>query len=1118
VNPREGHAVSSDPFGTAALRSAVLDAWARNPTRLREDANTEEDHATGYYRDRVVVELAQNAADAAVRAGAPGTLLLRLVEHPGGATLVAANTGEALDGPGVVSLASMRASSKSGSGSTTVGRFGVGFAAVRAVADDIVVRTASGGVRFSVAQTRDALAAVATGPDGAGDLAETVAARGGSLPALRLPFAAGARSPVLAEGDDPLGQLPSAGAGAGAGAGAARDAYATVVELTLRDETAVDEVRRQLAQVDDTLLLALPGLATVEIQHVRCGGAAGAATDEGVADRLLTDVRARWWVAEESGAVPTHLVADRPVEDRDRSTWTIVWALPRETGGTASAEDSASESLAGRPGLGGPRAAAGVVRAPTPTEEPLTVPAVLVATFPLDPSRRHVADGPLATFVAEQAGRVLADLAGQVDDPLSLVPTGLPAGRLDALVRESVTAALREAPLFGGRRARDVVALGPGASTALLEALAPTGLGAVDVAPGRRAAARALDMPVLSVVDVVDALPSGLTPAQWRTLYDALASSADTDRAVREALDGIFVPLADGTTARGPRGLVLPGAEEVDGLLTLPGLRLVHPDAAHPLLRRLGAVDADDPSVLSLAAVEAAVRDASELLLDLDVDAPDDARDRSRSDLSGDDLGPLPGLLALLAGVTAAHGVEPADVPAWWGDLPLPGAGGVWSAARDLAWPGSWAASHLDLDVVDTQALDRQAALVCGVRSTLTVRTVELDTGDADDGLEPGGSGAPDVPGWADYDAYLCTVLGAGTHLDEVPVLLDLDVVHDDAWGEVLRLARQDPEVRRAVVTRVGGSGGSGPTALSYAAWYLRDVLDAPFVVPDEDGAIDPDLLALLPGAPADLDGLRGAGDQRSADGRGGLDGPGSPDALDALDGTDAALLAALGGVVSVGDLAQLLSHPDPVTWDGLFAALERPEVADGVSVALPVARAVWAGLGAAAAAGLELDDLPDVVVAVRGGVCRTVDAQEVLVAVDPMWSQVRWVVPARDVETAEAVADLLDVPVADATTASVQASDDPAEHMVPAPLLALLPGLPGSWLEHADLVVDGQDVDWWVTADGTVHVCTGTSLATTAQGLAQSAGCWTDRHLVEILLADPSRARDVDLARSWEP
>ena len=216
MSPREAHAVSSDPLGTAALRYGVLDTWVRNPTRLREDANTEEDHATGYYRDRVVVELAQNAADAAARAGTPGALLLRLVEHPGGATLVAANTGRALDGPGVVSLASMRASSKSGSGSTTVGRFGVGFAAVRAVSDDIVLRTAAGGVGFSVAQTRDALADVTTRADGADGLVETVAARGRSLPALRLPFAVGARSTVLAEGDDPLGQVPSAGPGAGA--------------------------------------------------------------------------------------------------------------------------------------------------------------------------------------------------------------------------------------------------------------------------------------------------------------------------------------------------------------------------------------------------------------------------------------------------------------------------------------------------------------------------------------------------------------------------------------------------------------------------------------------------------------------------------------------------------------------------------------------------------------------------------------------------------------------------------------------------------------------------------------------------------------------------------------
>ena len=66
-----------DVFDTAALRSRVLAAWAASPARFREDANAEEELVRGAYRDRLVVELAQNAADAAVRAGVPGRLLLR---------------------------------------------------------------------------------------------------------------------------------------------------------------------------------------------------------------------------------------------------------------------------------------------------------------------------------------------------------------------------------------------------------------------------------------------------------------------------------------------------------------------------------------------------------------------------------------------------------------------------------------------------------------------------------------------------------------------------------------------------------------------------------------------------------------------------------------------------------------------------------------------------------------------------------------------------------------------------------------------------------------------------------------------------------------------------------
>ncbi|MFC5907736.1 sacsin N-terminal ATP-binding-like domain-containing protein, partial [Streptacidiphilus monticola] len=115
-----------DAFDTAALRRRVLDAWTAAPARFREDANAEEELALGGYRDRLVVELAQNAADAAGRAGVPGRLRLTLREG----VRAAANTGAPLDATGVESLATLRASSKREEGA--VGRFGVGFSAVLA--------------------------------------------------------------------------------------------------------------------------------------------------------------------------------------------------------------------------------------------------------------------------------------------------------------------------------------------------------------------------------------------------------------------------------------------------------------------------------------------------------------------------------------------------------------------------------------------------------------------------------------------------------------------------------------------------------------------------------------------------------------------------------------------------------------------------------------------------------------------------------------------------------------------------------------------------------------------------------------------------------------------------
>jgi hypothetical protein len=165
-----------DPFDTATIRSRVLAGWTATPARFREDANAEEDLVRGGYRDRLLVELAQNAADAAARAGVPGRLRLELT----GDTLRAANTGAPLDAAGVLGLATLRASAKRDE-TASIGRFGVGFAAVLAVTEEPAVVSVDGGVAFSAVRTRAEVAGVP-------GLAEEVVRRDGAVPVLRLPW------------------------------------------------------------------------------------------------------------------------------------------------------------------------------------------------------------------------------------------------------------------------------------------------------------------------------------------------------------------------------------------------------------------------------------------------------------------------------------------------------------------------------------------------------------------------------------------------------------------------------------------------------------------------------------------------------------------------------------------------------------------------------------------------------------------------------------------------------------------------------------------------------------------------------------------------------------------
>ncbi|GEA90128.1 sacsin N-terminal ATP-binding-like domain-containing protein [Cellulomonas cellasea] len=1136
--------MSPDAFGTAALRAAVLEAWRASPARLREDANTEEDHARGYYRDRVLVELAQNAADAASRAGVPGRLLLRLASTPDGSVLIAANTGAPLDEAGVASLASMRASAKRegyvapaqpfGRGPAVVGRFGVGFAAVRAVADEVSVLSTSGGVRFSLADTVGLLAEASADVPA---LADEVRRRDGSLPALRLP--------LPAEGSPPTG-------------------YDTAVVLELRDEVAADEVRALLAAVGDPLLLALPGLVEILVE------------DDGAPRpvRRVADLHERWHVASAHGELDLALLADRPVEERTARGWRVTWAVPRSAAHAGQGDVLAS---------GGPPPAAAtwtpVVHAPTPTDEPCTLPALLIATLPLDPSRRHVAPGPLTDAVLAHAAHVYAMLASGAaergDDPLALVPTGLPAGSLDGTLRRLVVERLARTPLLpsgaaavpapggSGRRSEDEAVpsdastssehghgpapdgtrgdasrvrgdvpgaglVEPGRAVAVegevgrdpaaVRALAAHARGLVLLRPGSETAARTLGVEVRPLADLVEELPAvrGAEPGEWRDLYAALDGAAQ-DPATREALGALPVPLADGRVVRGARGLVLldeadrrPDVLDALGVLGRWGLRVVHPDAEHPLLARLGATTPDAAGLLAHTAVRQAVLDQAD---DDDLALASDVTDA---------------VLALVASAVAERGDTPAGagplaaVAPWLGLLTLPAADGEPTPAHGLVVPGSTAATLLDdrvLAPVQVELVERwgrDVLVAVGVREDLVVvhvgdvvaGAVDLASSDAD------ALAAGSLDAWEDYAEVLADVFGAGAYVPDVRAVADLDAVGPGQWPAVLARLAGRPDLRGALLDPVRAEGSAAGSAPSYTAWWLRERADLglgrPFAV---GGAHDDALTRLLPAPP------------------------------DVLAGIDPEVQRALGGVGSLDGL-------DPGAWrhvlDGLGAA--------GSPVTLAVAAGLWrtwAALadgrsGTGTGPGDEVELVPALVGPTRVAV---VHADDAAVADSPMWWQrtdVAALVPAaapapapvpgpapdgpapegtEGPTPAAALAALLGLPLASDLADGVVDTDGPADagqggDVVPTPeaVLRLLPEAPATWVEHDELRVDGVPVDWWVEGTGPRAVVHATQLAALARGLAQAAGRWADRHAVEIVLTEPGRADEIAVEQAADP
>ncbi|MEJ8280551.1 sacsin N-terminal ATP-binding-like domain-containing protein [Pseudonocardia spirodelae] len=509
-------------------------------------------------------------------------------------------------------------------------------------------------------------------------------------------------------------------------------------EVRLRPDPGgrtADELLDEVAATAADLLLALPGLESVT---------AGAVT---VARTDLGDGRVR--VGDD-----THLLVTGGSGVR--------WALPLRDG---------------RPAPYGPDAGE-VLHAPTRSAEQLSLPARLLAPFPLDPDRRRIrADDPAVDALVGAAAAAYAELLLAVApaERTALVPApGFPRSPLDARLHEALAATLARTPwlpaaggqLLAPERAEWLDVPGDG----LPELLAAAGPAFARLVASGTVPPAGPGTDRVGAAGLADRLTGvEADPAWWHGLYAALAPAVDAVPGLARELGALPVPLADGRLVPGPASVLL-GVPDGPDAAGVPALRLVHPGAAHPLLRRLGAADADRATLLAAPAL---------------LDAVERSVDDAESGL--DTTGLARTVLALLG---TADGPDPR-----WGALALTDDEGRPARADELVLPDAAVRGLLDPDAPvgvlgpEWARTDRDALVAAGVLDGFTVGPFDPDRlHDAQAWLDE----FPDDPG----------------DPADRPAVRDLDLVDDDRWPEALALLAAGRDTRAAVLT-------------GYTAWWL---------------------------------------------------------------------------------------------------------------------------------------------------------------------------------------------------------------------------------------------------------------------------------------------------------
>ncbi|WP_068280259.1 molecular chaperone Hsp90, partial [Aldersonia kunmingensis] len=432
-----------------------------------------------------------------------------------------------------------------------------------------------------------------------------------------------------------------------------------------------------------------------------------------------------------------------------------------------------------------------VLRAPTRSDEELSLPTVLIADIAMQPDRRRLLPGADVAGLAKGYAKFARALPPELR--LLLMPQARFArSEADRLLRDALVSELRGRtwlPVVGnaGGVRPPAGSVLPGLTPELAELLAEAvpALVIPELSDQRHAAMLAeLGVRRLGLADATEALRNvNRDPHWWQRLYSALEPLL-VDRLAADELGGLPVPLADGRVVTGPRTTLIGEFTGFARPLPLHWARLVHPDAAHPLLGRLGAQTANALDLLT----DPALRAELEAGADPDAPHPDLADDRN-ADLAD-------AVLALAAAVA-----DPDQLPGWLGLLPLPDAEGELRPIDELLLPGAPLAGILiddapfgtiDDAVVERYGIDVLRA-IGAVWSFGVLR--EADPTGPDHDLD-------DESDWWDW---------LSDDPSELAAVRDLDLVDEGAWPSALELLATDPRTRQLLVDRAG-----------YTAWWLR--------------------------------------------------------------------------------------------------------------------------------------------------------------------------------------------------------------------------------------------------------------------------------------------------------